>query len=170
MRVQPRSGRRVGRNLSLAGVTVILLLEGVGGLLGGVQMLGDPFGSPMGMSIEMLAGTPFGSYLIPGLLLTLVLGVYPLLAALLLWWRPAWRAMAPLERLTGCHWSWCVAVTAGLAMIVWIGVQVAMLGPVHFLQAVVAGMGLVVVAVAFTPVMRRSYQRAPELVVRRKQG
>ncbi|MEJ2288557.1 MAG: hypothetical protein P8Y02_07910 [Deinococcales bacterium] len=158
MRLQPRHARPV----SLFVLTVVLLVEGVAALYGGIPMLLDPHGEPLGMPPALLAGSPFGSYLVPGLLLTFVLGVYPLLAVLLLWWRPEWKAMARLERATRRHWTWSVGVTAGIAMLVWIVVQVLMLGANHPLQAIVAGLGLLVVLVAFLPDVRRAYRPSVE--------
>lgn len=158
--------RRHVRPASLFVLTAVLLLEGSLALVGGIQMLLDPFGEPLGMPVSMLEGSPFGSYLVPGLLLTFVLGAYPLVAALLLWWRPDWRRAALLERATGHHWTWTVGVTAGLGMVVWIAVQVAMLGANHPLQAVIAVMGFVVVLFAFMPDFRRAY--APEMRLARR--
>jgi hypothetical protein len=153
-----RVERRHVRPVSLFVLSFVLLVEGIGALYGGIPMLLDPLGEPLGMPPALLEGSPFGSYLVPGLLLTFVLGLYPLLAVLLLWWRPEWRAMARLERATHRHWTWSVGVTAGLAMLVWIVVQVLMLGVNHPLQAVIAGLGLLVVLVAFLPDVRRAYQ------------
>jgi hypothetical protein len=156
--------RRRLRPVSLFVLSLVLVLEASAALFGGIPMLRDPFGAPLGMSTSVLAGTPFDSFLVPGLLLTLVLGVYPLVAVLLLWWRPEWRAMARLERATGRHWAWSVGIGAGLAMMVWIAVQVLMLGATNLLQAVIAGLGLVVVLLAFVPEVRRAYRSAPEAV------
>lgn len=150
--------RRQPRPVSLFVLSLVLLVEGAAALIGGISLLADPYGEPLGMSPGLLAGSPFGSYLVPGLLLTFVLGVYPLLALLLLWWRPDWRAFAWLERATGRHWTWTVGVTAGLAMVVWIAVQVLMLGANHPMQAFIAGLGLVVVLLAFVPELRRAYR------------
>lgn len=163
-----RIERGTGRPVALIGLTALLLVEGVAALAGGISMLRDPYGAPLGMPLDMLAGSPFGSYLIPGLLLTVVLGVYPLVAALLVWWRPSWKAMAPLERLTGRHWTWSVGVTAGLAMVIWIAVQVATLEMRHPLQAVIAAVGLVVLGVTFTPGVRRDYARVAQRARRRR--
>jgi len=163
-----RVERRAGRPVALIGLTVLFFVEGVGALFGGIPMLVHPHEGPLGMPLDQLSGSPFGSFLIPGLLLTLVLGVYPLLAALLVWWRPNWKAMAPLERLTGRHWTWSVGVTAGLAMMIWIAVQVAMLEMRHPLQAVIAAIGLVVVSVIFMPGVRRDYAPLAERSRRRR--
>ncbi len=38
----------------------------------------------MGIPIEWLAGSPFGDYLVPGLILGLVLGVFPVVIILIL--------------------------------------------------------------------------------------
>lgn len=156
------------RPVSLFVLSAVLLLEGAAALMGGLEMLLDPFGAPLGMPVSYLAGTPFGSYLIPGLLLTFVLGVYPLLAVLLVWLRPEWPAMAWLERATDRHWTWTTVVIAGLAMMVWIAVQVGMLGASHPLQAFIAALGLMVLLLAFVPEVRRAYPPARAAEVARQ--
>ena len=66
---------------------VLLLIQGLGGLAGGLSLTLRPDGSIMKMPLSYLDGSPFSDFLIPGLILLLVLGVLPLVAVAGLWMR-----------------------------------------------------------------------------------
>jgi hypothetical protein len=55
----------------------VLLFVGIGGLAGGVPMVLDPSGAGLGMKLAVLAGSPFSSYLIPGLVVLIINGLLP---------------------------------------------------------------------------------------------
>ena len=79
---------------------------GLNGLLGGGAFLLAPDGHLLQMPFSHLKNTPFSSFLIPGLLLFLFLGVYPIAVAYSLWRRPAWRwpdALNPFKQLHYRH-------------------------------------------------------------------
>jgi len=68
----------------------------------------------MGIPSVWLEGSPFGDYLIPGVILLLPLGVVPLIVAHgLLRRRP---------------WSWYGALLIGVMLVVWIIVEVLVIG------------------------------------------
>ena len=85
----------------------------------GIAMIADPNGSPIGIPHDWIAGTPFASFLIPGIALLLVNGVGQLAAMVLVVRR---HPLAP----------W---LTGGLAvgLMVWIAIQALMI-PFSFLQ------------------------------------
>jgi hypothetical protein len=87
---------------------------GVGAIGGGAALMLGPRGEIIPLPISALAGTPFGSYLVPGLILFTVLGVGPLGAAALAWRR---HPIAPL-----------LALGVGLALLIWIAAQIALIG------------------------------------------
>ncbi|GAA3212835.1 hypothetical protein ACFFPJ_06290 [Microbacterium terregens] len=89
---------------------------------------------------DYLLGTPFTSYLVPGLLLAVVVGGVHTAAFLLNLTRSSWRVLG--------------AATAGFALLIWIFVQMVFI-PFSFLQAVyfVAGLaeiGLIMLALGIT--------------------
>ncbi|WEO78052.1 hypothetical protein BJQ94_03160 [Cryobacterium sp. SO2] len=86
------------------------LVSAVGGALGLV------FANGMGMPLSWLAGTPFDSFVIPGLVLLLIVGGTQGLAVLLQHRRHPWFPAA--------------AGVAGFGMVIWIYVEVALL-PVY---------------------------------------
>jgi len=58
----------------------MILFQAVSGLMGGTGRVLDPTGASLGLPTDWLAGSPFGSYLIPGIILFTVLGLYPVAA------------------------------------------------------------------------------------------
>lgn len=64
--------------------SILLLINGIGALWGGANLLSDTSGKSMGWSLEMLAHTPFSNYFIPGLILFIANGLFSLFVFLLL--------------------------------------------------------------------------------------
>jgi len=56
-------------------VVLLLLLNGLGALYGGWNLMMYPDGSSLDMGLHWLSGTPFKDYLIPGIILCIVNGV-----------------------------------------------------------------------------------------------
>src|SRR5207244_608690 len=77
-----RRGSTSARLPGLARLAIVLeILLGIGAVGGGSMFILAPDGHLMGMPLKMLAGTPFHSFLVPGLLLFTFVGVGPILAA-----------------------------------------------------------------------------------------
>ncbi|MCG8346343.1 MAG: hypothetical protein MI924_01000 [Chloroflexales bacterium] len=79
----------------------------------------------------MVGGSPFDSYLIPGLILLVVLGIFPLFVLYGLWTRQ--------------YWGWISALLVRTALIVWIAVEVLIIGyyPQPPLQLIYGSLGVV---------------------------
>lgn len=145
------TSRRPATTRTLVG---LLLFVAVGALGGGGSMLLDTSGAGAGLDPALLAETPFTSYLWPGVLLTLGLGVTPLVIAVGLVRRRSSVTLAAVERRTGQHWSWLASVSFGVALMVWIAVQVALID-LHWLQPLMFVTGAAVTALPLTSSVRR---------------
>ncbi|HVB10984.1 MAG TPA: hypothetical protein VNM16_11545 [Bacillota bacterium] len=62
---------------------ILEIFLGIGALAGGLGLILAPDGSGFGFSTALLAGSPFTSFLVPGIILFTVLGIGPLVAAVL---------------------------------------------------------------------------------------
>ncbi|WP_165138053.1 hypothetical protein [Halalkalibaculum roseum] len=102
------------RSISFYILTALMLFQGLSGIYGGSALVLDPSGEMLGLPISLLEGTPFESYLIPGVILLLVLGLFPLVVAYGLAW--------------GTSWAWTGAVLVSIALIIWIGVEIVLIG------------------------------------------
>ena len=69
------------------GLLVLEMLLSVGAIGGGLVLIMAPRGEIMPLPLSALAGSPFETYLGPGLILFAVLGLGPLVAACLVWLR-----------------------------------------------------------------------------------
>jgi hypothetical protein len=120
----------------------------------------DPSGRLMQWSVEDLQGTPFADYLIPGIVLFVFIGVYPIFVGYSLISKPAWRWPEAVNPATKHHWAWAASWSVGIIMLIWIIVETALLGLISFLQPVIAVWALAIVLLAFLPGVRRHYKRS----------
>jgi len=120
-----------------------LLFQGLSGLLGGIGLVADPTGGLFQMPLSWLEGSPFGDYLIPGWILLLVLGVFPLVAWYGLvkrWW-----------------WSWLAAGAVGIGLVIWVLVQIRIIGyhPQPPFQLIYGLLGVVILGLSLMPSIRQ---------------
>ena len=109
----------------------LLAFIGLGGLFGGINMLADPY-RPMGMTTHMIQRTPFDTFVWPGGLLLVLVGVVPL-----------FLAVAFLTRVHP-HPGWVVAF--GVGLMAWIVTQWLVVDARLWLQPAILAIGLGIVA------------------------
>jgi hypothetical protein len=152
---------RQKRPFSVYVLMVLLLFLGISAIYGGYNLIADPSGNQLQLPNSWLELTPFPNYLIPGLTLFTVLGVFPLVVTVLLFFKPTWSAMRGLEHLIHKHWSWLASVTVGIALIIWIIVQFLMFGARHPIQigleTTLGTLGVVIIAMSLLPSVRHHY-------------
>jgi hypothetical protein len=120
-------------------------------------MLGDPSGNPLGMPVSDLEATPFQSYLIPGLILIFVWGCGSLLILASLWSRPQFALLDGFSHRVHEHWAWGLTVLLGIALIIWITVQVFKLPAVAPIQYIMYCLSILITGIPLLPQMRQYY-------------
>lgn len=123
--------------------------QGLSGVAGGFGLVVDPRGA-MGIPLEWLAGSPFADYLIPGIVLLMALGIAPLAVAYGL--------------MRGRVWSWAGSLLVGVALSVWLGVEIAIIGyhanpPLQLVYGLVA---VVIVVLGLLPSVRKHFRAVEE--------
>jgi hypothetical protein len=115
---------------------VLDVVLSIGALAGGLVLILAPRGEIMPLPLSALSGSPFDTYLGPGLILFSVLGLGPLAAAYLAWRR---HPVAPLA-----------ALVVGAALVIWVAVEVAIIGYSNEppLQAIYLVLGAAITVVA----------------------
>jgi hypothetical protein len=99
----------------LAKAAVVLEVAlAIGALAGGLALILGPRGEVLPLPLGVLDGSPFDTYLVPGLILFNVLGLGPMVAARLVWTRHPLAAVATLM--------------VGSGLLVWIAIQIAIIG------------------------------------------
>jgi hypothetical protein len=90
---------------------VLLAFVAIGALAGGASLVLAPDGSGLGMTLDMIARSPFTSYRTPGALLA-TLGLM--------------HAVAFVAVLRRAASGWLLTASSGAALIIWIAVQMTM--------------------------------------------
>jgi hypothetical protein len=134
---------------------VLQFLLGLSAAVSGALMIAAPNGSLFQMPLSMLENSPFSNFLIPGIILFTLLGVYPLAVAYSLWRKPAWRWPEALNPAKQMHWSWAGSLAAGVIVLIWITVQLLMIRSVSFLHPFYFIWGLLLILLTLTPGVRR---------------
>lgn len=109
---------------------VVLGLLGIQAFYGGVQLMRDGFGLPL----EWLDPLPFSSWVIPGVLLMLLIGV------------PAFALLGMYVAGNAAADRWTIVY--GVGVMLWVAVQLLFI-PFFFLQPLVFVLGLILVLVAW---------------------
>ena len=152
----PATEKSLRRPPALWLLIATLVVQAIGAVGGGVVFLLDIDGGLMGMDTSSLAGTPVDTYLLPGLLLLIPLGLVPLYVAWALVRRPRYQWIAWLEHLTKTEAAWCGAIAVGIGLLVWIVAEYLYID-YHWLQAVFGVTGAVIAGLALLPAVRRFY-------------
>lgn len=113
----------------LSTVLVVLLIFGAVSAFGGA-VLAIIFNGA-GVPLEHLAGTPFRSFLVPGLVLGVVVG--------------GTHIFALVGLLTQRRWALLMTAVAGFGMLIWIFIELAIVG-YSWLQSVYFGLGVLELA------------------------
>ena len=90
----------------------LLLFLGFGGLYGGLMLISDPSGAKFEWSLELLNGTPFNSFLLPGIVLLIVNGLLPIYVAVIVGLKKKYANTFILMQ--------------GVVVIIWLSVQLLM--------------------------------------------
>jgi hypothetical protein len=135
---QPAAPEIPRPRLGAAGAITIaaLVFLGLGAIAGGIALVSQPDGSVMGFDLDLLSGSPFPDYLVPGLILGGLFGVGSLVVAVMGMRR---SRVAPF-----------LAFAIGVAQMIWIVVQLGIIEEVSFLHPLCFGIGLVI-AIAAVP-------------------
>jgi hypothetical protein len=115
---------------------LLQLFIGVGAVAGGLGLALDPSGESLGIPLELLEETPFGTFLIPGIVLFAVNGVCSLTGAI---------ASLARHRHAG-H----AAVALGAFLIAWILLQVYWFAGSHWLHWLYLGLGIIELALGWS--------------------
>ena len=142
-------------------VMILIALEVLLSFLGfasGITFLLDPSGKIHDMDTTLLETTPIGDFTLVGLFFVTCYGILPILAIYGLWKLPRWHWTDVVNRWTGQNWAWTATAATGVILILWIAVEVMLIGSPNgfprFLQVMMTLMGIVILALAMLPRVR----------------
>ena len=133
------------RPVSVYALLFFMFIQGISGIAGGYGLVMDPIGEFLQLSVSLLENSPFSDYLIPGLILLIVLGIFPLFVFYGL--------------LRKIRMSWYGAAFVGISLIIWIVVEIIIIGyfPQPPLQLIYGSVGLVILILVSLPSVKRHY-------------
>jgi hypothetical protein len=118
-----------GKKPAIYVLAVLQLFVGITALMGGYGLMADPSSAAAGARPEWLSGTPFQNYFIPGLILTIFIGIGNLAAS-----------MVTVFRGRSAGW---VAAAMGLTLLVYMTTEVLLVGLRIFLQPLYFLLGMI---------------------------
>jgi hypothetical protein len=136
----------------------LIALESVAAFYGGLSMITDPSGNSLQLEIQLLQGSIFNSYIIPGIVLFLFLGLLPFILIYPLLFKPKWGLMNLFNIYSGYYWAWTYTLYTAIMLIIWINVQFLTIGSVSKLQGYVGLYGVLMLIVTLMPRVRRYYK------------
>ena len=122
---------------------ILQLFIGLPGIVFGMLLLIGPTGETIGMPLEFLANTPFDSFFIPGLILFSVIGIGNVCSSVLSFRKHQYAGYA--------------GMIFGAGLVIWIFVQVLMIGLLIWLQPAYLVLGVVETALGI--IVHKSVRR-----------
>lgn len=114
---------------------ILVSFVAVTAMLSGLFMISNPDGSIMNLPLSLLDGTPFKNFLIPGILLTTIVGGVNLLAVF-------YNIQRHVNR-----YNWAMA--GGIIISGWIVVQMILIQAAHWLHFLYLGFGILIILLAY---------------------
>ena len=115
------------------GITQVIVA--LGAIPAGISMILDPSGGSMGMTSEILSESPFTNFFIPGLLLFIVNGLG--------------NGLGAFYTFKNYKSAGLLGIALGLFLVLWISIQVYMIGLTHLLQPLFCVIGLIELRLGF---------------------
>ena len=109
----------------------ILLFDGITACLGGGLLMVKPDGSLLKLSVELLKHSPFNSFLIPGIVLFIFIGLLSLWVARLV--------------IRNHHYAITSIFLEGCLLLGWIVIQVIMIQTINYLHLIFGSAGLLLI-------------------------
>ena len=148
----PKTARKIHLMLS-----AFLGLSAIGG--GGALII-SPSGILLGgLPISILRNSPFDDFLIPGIILFLVLGIFPVLIVLALIKKPISIAAECFNLFSDMHWAWTFSIYIAFALIIWIQVETIFVQGVGWLQTVYMLYSIPMIIFSLLPQTRNYYKK-----------
>ena len=126
------------KSFSIHLLVVAIALQGLSGLLGGISLISDPSGELIELPVSWLEGSMFQDYLIPGIILLTVLGIFPILTLIGL--------------INDTRRALIYARLVGYALIIWIAVEIFFIGykPEPPLQMIYGILGVIILLLSYS--------------------
>lgn len=138
---------------------VVITILAITSIYGGFALMFDRSGSILDLSTKLLEGSVFKSYLFPGIILLILLGIFPTVTVYGLITKKKSRIANKLNIYKKSHWAWAYAIYSGVILILWIDFQIMIIGGGNILQSIYAILGVVIIILALMPSVIKFYKK-----------
>lgn len=137
----------------------LLLFLGISALGGGSMLILSPSGRLLGgLPLSILKNSPFSDFLIPGIILSTVLGVFPCFTGYALMYQPQSKFAERLNLFSDMYWGLSFSIYTSFAIIIWIQVETIFVQSVGWLQTFYMLYAIPIIFFALLPQVRTFYK------------
>ena len=147
------------RPVALYLLFIMMVFEAASAMCGGAALIIKTDGSLLQMPLSWLRVSPFSNYLIPGIILFTVLGVFPAFTFTVLISEPELNFARHINLYKNRYFGWTCSLVTGFAIIIWIDIQVFYLGYGSPFQAAYVLLGLLILIFTLLPGVMKYYER-----------
>lgn len=137
----------------------LLTFLALGAIAGGGALILSPSGELLGMPLSNLGSSPFNSFLVPGIILFIVLGIVPGILIFALLKKPEYKSAEQINFFKDMHWSWAYSIYVAFALIIWIQIEMVFLQSVHWVHTFYMFFAVGIIFVALLPQIRNLYKK-----------
>ena len=138
---------------------ILLFLLAIGAIFGGSFLIISPSGELLGLPISMLEPSPFDTFLIPGIILLIMLGLLPCLVIYGLITKINSIYAETLNIFSDMHWSWSYSIYTSIILIIWIQIQMVFVNDVHWSYTLYMFWAILMIVLALLPKVRNQYSQ-----------
>ncbi len=144
------------RNLHL----FLLAFLGLSAVGGGGALIISPSGKLLGgLPLSLLQNSPFHNFLIPGIILFVVLGLFPTVLIFALVKKSASPFAEYFNFFKDMHWAWSFSIYAAFALIIWLQTEMYFLQAVGWLHNFYMLFSILLIFVALLATVRNFYKK-----------
>lgn len=132
---------------------------GLSAIGGGGALIISPSGKLLGgLPLSILKDSPFSNFLIPGIILFTILGIFPIFILLALIKKPISPIADYFNLFKDMHWAWTYSIYVAFALIIWIQVETYFIQGVGWLQMFYMLYAIPMLIVPLLPQTRNRYE------------
>ena len=148
--------QKTARNMHL----ILLAFLGLSAIGGGGALIISPSGKLLGgLPLSILDHSPFNDFLIPGIILFVILGVFPILIIVALLQKKVSKFAERFNLFSDMHWAWTFSIYIAFALIIWIQVETIFVQGVGWLQTFYMLYSIPLLIAALLPQNRNIYKK-----------
>jgi hypothetical protein len=143
---------------------ILLAFLGLSAIDGGGALIISPSGKLLGgLPLSILQNSPFTDFLIPGIILFIVLGLFPTLLIFALHKKTASPFAEHFNFFKDMHWAWSFSIYEAFALIIWIQVETIYVQGVGWLQTFYMLFAIPMIIFALLPEVRNFYKKQTKM-------